>query len=124
MIFQITQLLLWMLGFSVHVVLFNYKYLLKFFIEARDTMKERNVHYLASINPTRWSYLWNYLKPDLKKVGDFGVLWNNESCDAAMIFRDQNKALYILTDAFTPKETKTPPTTPPFRSYYKKNFNG
>lgn len=94
-----------------------------YLIESRETLRERGLQYLASINTSRWSHLWRYLKADLSHVGDFRVLWQKIDQEAAMVYRDHKKAFCLLTNAFSPQQQQDKLTTPPFRAEYKEYFN-
>ncbi len=90
----------------------------------RRYLRSNKGMYLAAINPTRFSEVWETLLLKVKHIGQWAVAWNAKEKEAALHYwHPEHGRIYLLTNAFAYQKNATPIKEPPFFEVYKHLFN-
>lgn len=96
--------------------------------QSRTFLREKDIKYISSINPVRFSEVWDECKKFVEKKGDWVIMKNKDSDEVAMMRWDPmgEKKQYVLSNAFNLREkgTKKSVDINTISETYKILFNG
>ena len=91
---------------------------------SRKWLRENDIKYLLSVNPTRFAEVWVGLSSEVKEIGEWVIGWSEETEEAALYhWHEKLGELCLLTNAFSYIDDGKELEDPIFERYYHHTFN-